>query len=60
VVPNDLIYYIYKILVRGISLEKRIIRLNFKNGYGLFDVNENQDGFSTFEFEKRRQLIPLK
>jgi hypothetical protein len=41
-------------------LEKRIIRLNFKEGYGLFDVNENQDGLSTLEFEKRRQLIPSK
>jgi hypothetical protein len=60
VVPYDLIYFIYKILVRGISLEKRIITLNFKNGYGLFDVNENQDGLSTLEFEKRRQLIPSK
>jgi hypothetical protein len=41
-------------------LEKRIITLNFKEGYCLFDVNENQDGFLAFKFEKRRLLFPSK
>jgi hypothetical protein len=41
-------------------LEKRRITLNFKEDYCLFDVNGNQNGFTAFEFEKRRLLFPAK
>jgi hypothetical protein len=41
-------------------LEKRQITLNFKEDYCLFDINENKNGFTAFEFEKRRLLFPAK
>lgn len=41
-------------------LEKRIIILDFKNGVCSFTDQAPQDGFTGFEFKKRRVLIPAK
>ena len=41
-------------------LEKKLISLNFKVNYCLFNDDQVTDGFTSFDFEKRRILFPAK
>lgn len=41
-------------------LEKKLITLNFTENYCLFNDDQFTDGFTSFDFEKRRILLPAK
>ena len=41
-------------------LEKKVITLNFKNNYCLFNNDKLTGGFTSFDFKKRKILLPAK